>query len=58
MKEIEVTVVEQGEEKRPNVPPARRPYARRDGGSLFKGRCAEKMFIQSIKEELIDLREW
>lgn len=48
-KDREATVVEQGREKRSNVPPTRIFYARRDGGSLFKGCGAEKSSIQSIR---------
>lgn len=37
---------------------ARRVYARRDGGFLFKENVVENIAILSLKEELVDLREW
>lgn len=47
---------EKGRTQRTNVP-ARRVYARRDGGSLSKGRGAGQSSILSVKKELIELRE-
>lgn len=51
------SVLEQNRGKASAMSSTRRNYARKEGGSRLKGGGVEKISIQSLRKELIDLRE-